>query len=87
MQSRQVAVDDTGAELVTADRGPKNVLVVIPGALSTEAYIGGSGVTASNGMHLPPDGVIYGPIPVRQNDSLHAICQSTESTTVHVLEA
>lgn len=85
MTGERISVGDTTpAVLVDAQHGPVRAVVRIPGALTDPAYLGGSGVTADDGIELPANGD-WLPVTVSQGDKLYAICASTLSTTIHVL--
>jgi hypothetical protein len=80
-----VAVDDSGpARLDGIDSHGQADLIVTNTGVSA-CFVGGSDVTADTGMTVGADSTCQ--VTLRFGDALFAVCGSTESTTIEVLES
>lgn len=82
--SQQIAVSTTAVLLsADADRGGASLRIVAPAAATL--YIGGSGVTSTNGFPIA-QGVSFGPVELAgPNDQVWGVL-STGTGTVQVLQ-
>lgn len=83
--ARRVSINANGsARLDAIDYHGQCELVVVNTGVSP-CFVGGADVTADSGMTIDAGESLR--LSLRRGDELHAVCGSTESTTVEVFEA
>jgi hypothetical protein len=83
---KSTAVSTTAVAITLADTDiTSKGFVVIRNQGTNTVYLGPSNVTAATGLPLAANATL-GPIEIKNNESLFAICAATESATVKTLQ-
>lgn len=81
----QVAVTASPAVAIANSAEIAGGFAMITNAGANEVYLGGADVTKTTGYRLAAGASLPNVIPLDGDESIYAICDTAETTTVHVL--